>query len=105
MPSHRKYEAIFRHLCNERGDYFIERIMILLMSISGAFLLWNPPWSPDLNPIEKFWDVLLALISRCSHDLNIGTHNGIPRAFTMADFFHELDVCRLSTDAYDCVFQ
>ena len=30
----------------------------------GAFILWNPPQSPDLNPIEKMWDVVLAHAKR-----------------------------------------
>jgi transposase len=37
MPSHRSTEERIRNALNARG----------------AVLLWNPPRSPDLNPIEK----------------------------------------------------
>ena len=44
MPCHQKHESELQEIVNSRS----------------AYLLWNPPNSPDLNPIEKFWDIVIA---------------------------------------------
>jgi len=53
---HRSIEAELRERLNERG----------------ALLLWNPPNSPDLNPIEKLFDIVLAHMSTRLQQLSLG---------------------------------
>ncbi len=50
----------------------------------GAFVIWNPPQSPDLNLIEKFWDVALSRMSRLTLQLSLGLH-GPPRRLNYVD--------------------
>lgn len=63
----------------------------------GAFLLWNPPNSPDLNAIEKFWDVALCAANHLSLDLAAGVH-GPSRAFNEQDLATVLLTARVSRD-------
>ena len=43
----------------------------LLIENAGCELLFLPPYSPDLNPIEKFWANLKAKITRIINDFSI----------------------------------
>jgi hypothetical protein len=45
--------------------------------------VWNPPRSPDLNPIEKLWDVVVAMASRRMVELLSGQHGGVARGFAV----------------------
>ena len=65
----------------------------------GAILLTNPPQSPDLNPIEKFWDVSSAACVRLLVDLLIGGH-GEARKFTQADLMFALQTSRMTVKSY-----
>ena len=47
----------------------------------GCFLLFLPPYSPDLNPIEKFWANLKAKIKRTIHEFE-SLGEAIDYAFT-----------------------
>ena len=46
MPTHRAHQRAI--------EYYINRV--------GAVVIWNPPNSPDLNPIENMWNMLLSRI-------------------------------------------
>jgi DDE superfamily endonuclease len=61
----------------------------------GARLLFNPPRSPDLNPIEKLWDVCNAHTQRKMSELACGYH-GAPRRFYFGDLVNSLQDARLS---------
>ena len=53
MPSHRAHEAAI--------EFYIHR--------AGAIVMWNPPNSLDMNPIEFMWFQLVGAISRRNIDL------------------------------------
>lgn len=76
---HRSIEMELHHKLNQRG----------------AILLWNPPNSPDLNPIEKLFNVILSKMSRRLLLLSLG-HFGIICPFSFGDFVVCLHVARLS---------
>lgn len=88
MPQHRSNERRLRALCDSRG----------------ALLVWNPPNSPDLNPIEKMWDVVKSSATRRHVELMAGLH-GPARPFGMGDLVECLSQSRLSTKAYDDIFE
>jgi hypothetical protein len=83
MSSHRKNRARLETALNARG----------------CFLLWNPPQSPDLNPIEKLWDIVLAHSKRYIIELAIGLH-GPARRFAEGDLMVCLKHARLSLHAF-----
>ena len=68
MPQHRSNEQLLKAICDHRG----------------ALLVWNPPNSPDLNPIEKLWDVVKSTANRRHAELMAGLH-GPPRPFAYGD--------------------
>lgn len=65
----------------------------------GALLIWNPPHSPDLNPIEHIWNVTKKLCERRLIELATGQH-GAARAFAFGDLIACLQRARLSREAY-----
>ena len=66
MPQHRSHQLRIEQAVNRRG----------------AYVFWNPPNSPDLNPIEKLWDIGLAHSKRRMFELACGAY-GAPRKFGM----------------------
>jgi hypothetical protein len=58
-----------------------------------------------MNPIEKFWDALLARMNRKASDLNIGTEEGYRRPYTTSDFTADIKLTRMSLSSYHCVFE
>ena len=52
----------------------------------GAELLYLPPYSPDLNPIEKAWSKLKEILrtakAQTSHDLYQAIRNALPQIST-----------------------
>jgi len=70
----------------------------------GGILIWNPPHSPDLNPIEHLWQVTNKLASDMIHKLQLGLL-GPPRPFAPADLQTCLRNARLSRLAYRAIFQ
>lgn len=68
MPEHREQEDVFRAAIEARG----------------AVLVFQPAQSPDLNPIEKLWDVLVSGAHRRSLQAVAGML-GVSHQFTMAE--------------------
>lgn len=62
---------------------------------SGAYIAWNPPQSPDLNLIEKFWDVVAAKAAHLHLELLSGKH-GAFRCLELPDLIECLQNARLS---------
>ena len=54
-----------------------------LIEESGSHLLFLPAYSPDLNPIERFWSALKARIRRLLTDA-LSLDDAIDQAFKMA---------------------
>ncbi|MCS6267384.1 MAG: IS630 family transposase [Vampirovibrio sp.] len=54
-----------------------------LIESAGCRLLFLPPYSPDLNPIERFWSALKARIRRLLTD-TLSLDEAIDQAFKMA---------------------
>ena len=54
-----------------------------LIESAGCRLLFLPPYSPDLNPIERFWSALKARIRRLLTDA-LSLDEAIDQAFKMA---------------------
>jgi len=91
-PSHRER---LTHQAQHRITVAVQR--------RGALLIWNPPNSPDLNPIEHIWAVTKALMMRRIIELAAGLH-GPPRPFTMVDLQWCLQTARLSIAALNDIF-
>lgn len=73
-----------------------------LINARGAFVLWNPPSSPDLNPIEKLWDVVVAACKRRMFELAAAM--GLRRKLNLEDVAEEFWNARLSLHAYASIF-
>jgi len=87
LPQHRKYKAQITRAINARG----------------AFVLWNSPNSPDLNPIEKLWDIVLAYCRQRMFELACGMH-GSARKFGCGDLSICLRKARLTSKSYEYIF-
>ncbi len=83
MSQHRSHRARVEQAVNARG----------------AYLLWNPPQSADLNPLEKGWDVSLSACRRRMMELAASMH-GASRRFATADLVHCLKNMRLSLTVF-----
>lgn len=70
----------------------------------GALLIWNPPNSPDLNPIEELWNVVKDWVTHRLIQLYLG-QLGIPRPFVWPDLAWCLTRARLSREAYRDIFR
>lgn len=79
MPQHRSHQELILQIVNSRG----------------AFVIWNPPNSPDLNPIEKLWDVCLQHQKNCLYDCLLEK-----RSFTLGDFVSCLKNASMTSKAY-----
>jgi hypothetical protein len=91
MPEHRALE---------------QRIAAAIRS-RGAMLLWNPPQSPDLNPIEKLWDVAISHANARLVQVLAGhwAPGGASRAFNIGDLILALQDARMSLNAYNDIFR
>ena len=84
MPSHRATQGEIEAAINAKG----------------AIVIWNPARSPDLNPIEKLWDVICQGAARRIGELLVGGHGGVSRGFGHADFTSVCANARLSLKAF-----
>lgn len=69
----------------------------------GAFLIFNPTYSPDLNPIEKMFDIFLSRLNRRALELSLGLH-GARRPLGEGDFTDCIEEVRATRNLYKCVF-
>ena len=84
MPTHRAIEGAIR----------------AAVAPTGGHLIWGPPRSPDLNPIEKFWDVVLAGMNRRCHQAASGVL-GPARRLNDADLHWVLQNARMTRHALE----
>jgi hypothetical protein len=87
MPSHRKNEEEIKRIINAKG----------------GVVLFQPPNSPDLNPIEKAWDVIKAFVNREIVSLAAGS-SGASRPFSLGDLVRGIQEVRLSLHTYSFCF-
>lgn len=80
-------------------DNFAQNRIVASVQRRGALLIWNPPHSPDWNPIEHIWHVNNALMKRRIIDLATGANGNVPRPFAPADLPVCLQQARLSRKA------
>lgn len=80
-------------------ENFAQQRITIAVQRRGALLIWNPPHSPDLNPIEHLWNVTKGHIKHRLIDLHTG-RLGVPRAFAVADLQLCLQAARLTRKAY-----
>lgn len=80
-------------------DNFAQQRFVVSVQRRGALLIWNPPHSPDWNPIEHIWHINNALMKRMIIDLACGRNGNLPRPFTPADLPVCLRQARLSRKA------
>lgn len=80
-------------------ENFAQQRIIVSVQRRGALLIWNPPHSPDWNPIEHIWHVNNKLMNRMIIDLACGRNGNLPRPFTPADLPVCLRAARLSRKA------
>lgn len=78
---------------------FEQQRILIAVQRRGALLIWNPPHSPDLNPIEHLWNVAKAHMKRRVIGLCTG-QLGVRRPFGVGDLMWCLQAARLSRDAY-----
>ena len=78
----------------------VEQKLMALINSRGAYLLFNPARSPDLNVIEKFWDVATADAAHKVKRFTCAANGGIPRRFGKGDLMMTLKDVRLTTRAY-----
>ena len=108
MPQHRSYQIQIEEVSQTAVSsvyHALSRLSLLIVQIinaRGAYVLWNPPNSPDYNPIEKLWDISLSAISRRIHDL-ISGNLGRVRAFGQGDLAVCLRNSRMSLHAFYCL--
>jgi hypothetical protein len=67
----------------------------------GAYVLWNPPNSPDLNPIEKMWDVCRAGLQSRARRAILGSLAGGVRRANVMDFYHIMQAARMTRHCYE----
>lgn len=70
----------------------------------GALLIWNPPHSPDLNPIEHLWHVTLGWMEEIEFTLHLGLL-GAPRPFAIGDLHTALQRARLTRNVFRDIFR
>src|SRR5262249_21280046 len=85
-------------------ENFAQQRITIAVQRRGALLIWNPPHSPDLNPIEHVWHVTKAHMKRRVLALYTG-QLGLPRAFAFPDLQWCLQVARLSREVFRDVFR
>lgn len=84
-------------------NYAQQRITIAVQRV-GAHIIWLPPHSPDMNPIEHVWHVTKALEKSMIIELATGRHGYMPRPFTPIDLPVCLQRARLSGLAFANIF-
>ena len=77
-----------------------ELILSISRNAKGAFLIWGPPCSPDLNPIEKLWDVCIWGLHNRNLDALLGKLTGGPRSGNIEDLIWVLANARMTREAY-----
>lgn len=65
----------------------------------GIVCAWQPPQSPDMNIIEKFWDLMTTRAAKRHFELLAG-QGGIARKLNFADLIDVIHNLRMSRKAY-----
>lgn len=82
---------------------FAQQRILTAVQRRGAHIVWNPPYSPDMNPIEHIWHVSKALMKRRVIEIASG-RRGVARPFAPADLDWCLQTARLSRLAISDIY-
>ena len=54
----------------DNASFHRKKNLISLAEAAGHRIVFLPPYSPDLNPIENFWSWLKRYMKKCLHTYN-----------------------------------
>ena len=77
-------QATSHHLLDNAGAHRTERVRALIKA-TGASVLYLPPYSPDLNPIELCWSKLKGLLREFGARSRDALDAAIRRAMDLVD--------------------
>jgi hypothetical protein len=79
--------------------FLLSTVLTLFYTIdrraTGSLLIFAPPRCPHLNPIEKFWDIVIAGLHNRSQEVQLGLH-GAARQPNSADLDWVLQNARMT---------
>lgn len=66
----------------DNASFHKSRVVEESIKNAGCNLLFLPPYSPDLNPIEKYWNKLKTYIKKKMRDFNLGLRDAMDWVLT-----------------------